>query len=128
MIGLSAVARAGVRCVMSRGPWLGVTPGRFVVVLHAQDYDAIVRFQFFTRARAQSRLYAAPKLLTCIITRICMDFCGFILRIRCERTKSMFMFTNSAVLTLNFRTRLQIRATESPVGYMAQMGPCSKEN
>lgn len=39
VIGLSAVARAGVRCVMSRYPWLGVT--RFVVVLHVQVCDAI---------------------------------------------------------------------------------------
>lgn len=39
VIGLSAVARAGVRCVMSRYPWLGVT--RFVVELHVQVCDAI---------------------------------------------------------------------------------------
>lgn len=35
------------------------------------------------------------------------------MRIRCKRTKSMFMFTNSAVLALNFRIRLQIRVKES---------------
>lgn len=45
MIGLSAVARAGVRRVMSRYQWLEeVTPGWFVVARHVQDCDASVRF------------------------------------------------------------------------------------
>lgn len=59
MIGLSAVARAGVRSVMSRFPWLEeVTPGRFVVARHVRDCDASVRFSVFLNIQyMQSYIY-----------------------------------------------------------------------